>query len=433
MEILRNKKLYVLDENSATYSPLYTVKDEVFLTADITNSEVFYGSGTYYNNAITSPINIRVIRVYILNKDETLRQDISEYVSNWSLSFEYKQGAIRSGNLELINIDNMWLPNPVNNSVWKGTKFKIHIGIYHDEVVYWKDCGVVIGGNISVDTANGTVSLPLYDKFSTLDGTIGGKRNYAFVIPIGTHIKQAIELCLSELKSDLSNEVFDFKPIIFPLGITIWDGVEVPYSEISTPYTIKKDPDCTIGEIIIELADMLSLDVYYNNDGNLTLSPGAVTNEDFLNRPIQWLYEDGKGQYSPPSYDIDFDNLITEIIVAGAIENGAQYKAKIVNPPKSQANPQLTEPNPAYLEDNNLIGNEACESRAKYEMLKNGRLGIQLKFDSIFIPHLESNQVVVFNNVELGIINELFVINSLSISSEMLMSLSLSSVREVSF
>ena len=40
------------------------------------------------------------------------------------------------------------------------------------------------------------------------------------------------------------------------------------YIEEVTPYTITTDENCSIGDIIIELADMISCDVYYNSSGN---------------------------------------------------------------------------------------------------------------------------------------------------------------------
>lgn len=436
MAIYKNKQLYVLNESSM-YEPFHTVNNEIFLTSDLIASgysEIFYYGGKEYINAIMSPISVSVIKIHILNKDETFHKDISEYVSDWNLNFAYKQGATRSGNLTLMNYNNEWSPSPVNDTIWKCTKFRIYIGIYYNQVIYWRDCGIFVSGNISVDYENGTVSFPLYDKFALLDGTVGGKRNYTFKIPVGTSLRESIRLCLNEQKIQSKSEVFDSKPFIFPLGMTNWNGVNMLYSTINTPYTITKDPNGNMGDIITELANMVSLDVYYNNDGNLTLTPGAVTNDDLKDRSVLWNYEDNKNQYASPSYEIDYENLVSEVIVAGAIENGKQYKGITTNTsPTSQMNQYLTEPNPLYIEDTNLIGDTACQTRSKYEMIKQGRLGIQLKFKSIFIPHLECNNLIFFNNSKMGFTNEKFIINSIGVSQDMLMNISASSIEEVSF
>lgn len=445
MAIYKNKMLYVLNEDGTGYEPFMTVRNELFLTADLVSEEIFGGGGYGYKNAVLSPTSRRVIRVYILNKDETPYRDISEYISDWSINFNYAQGSTRSGNITVMNYNNEWSPSPVKGTFWKGTKIRMHVGISHGGIIYWRDCGILVCGNISIDAEKGTISIPLYDKYAMMDGTIGGKSNYAFRINVGSGVtvKGAIETCLTTKTIDDENgnfsdwaNVYDTKPMFFPSGkIAVTSTTDLQeYSEVTLPYSLQKDPNGNIGEIITELAQMLSLDVYYNNEGNLTLSPGAVTNDDLENRSVLWVYEDNHRQYTQPSLDIDFDNLVNSIIVKGAIENGYQYSGNVVNKsPKSQANIYFTEPNPLYVEDSNIIGDTLCQTRAEYEMIKQGRLSVQLKFKSIFIPHLECNNLIFINNSKLGFVNEKFVINSIGMSSDMLMSISASSVSEVSF
>lgn len=495
MAILSGTTLYVLNDDNE-YEAYSNVENEVPLVSN----DIYSLCGSEYNMAIKSPLSQKVVRVYTLNEDETLNRDISEYVLDWSLSFTYEQGMTRTGNITLMNYNGEWSPSPVKRTIWKGTKFKIEIGIYHNQIIFWKDCGIFVCGDISMNYEKGTVGVPIYDKFSMLDGTVSGKRASSFNIPVGTTIKAAIELCLNLKRDDIgfttalsslpnmsssniqtsssvpssgtigyvyyvtstgtyyyctarytfveiaegnsytvssktyrfngnrfievSNKVFDEKPIIFPFM----------YITEVTPYTITTDENCSIGDIIIELADMISCDVFYNTSGNLVLTPGATTNDDLVNKSVLWNYEDNKNQHTKPVYDIKFSELVNQIIVAGSIENGRQYKATVINEnPQSQMNIHMTTPSPLYIEDSNLIGDTYCRTRAKYEMIKQGRLGIQMKFDSIYIPHLECNYLVFLTDSKSGIYNEKFVINSIEISSELVMKMSVSSVNEVSF
>lgn len=499
MAILRNKVLYVLNDENV-YEIFTTVKKEIFLTADTISNDIYSYGGNEYNIAIKSPVSKKVVRIYLLNNDESLKQDISEFITEWDLEFQYQQGITRTGNLTIINLNQEWNPHPLKKTVWKGSKFKIEIGIYYNDIVFWRDCGIYVCGDITVDTSNNTISFPIYDKFALLDGTIGGKRVSSFSIPKGTLIKDAIKLCLSEHKDnlgeainvstlpsvvdaiktlslpssvdsigrvyyitttktyyywssknkavimngnmfkipksskiyrfdgkryiELKKEVFDIKPILFP----------AKYLNEKTPYTITKDPNGTIGEIIIELADMISCDVYYNTTGNLVLNTGAVTNDDLSNKSVLWSYNEKYNQCTQPTYDIKFSELINQVIVAGSIANGYQYKASVVNDnPKSQMNIYMTEPNPLYIEDTNLIGDDYCLTRAKYEMIKQGRLSIQINFDSIYIPHLDCNFLFLLTNAKLGIENEKFVINTIKIKQDMTMTITASNVDEVSF
>lgn len=422
MAFINNKILCTLNDDGTSYETVYTISQEIFLTRDRLASEYYYlGDNSLYEQAILSPIACRVIRVLLLNGDETVKEDISQYVLNdWNFSFGTDSGSTRSGAITLINTDNRWMPSPVRGTLWKGTKFKILVGLYYDGVVFWKDCGIFVASVPEIDLAKATIHLALYDKFSLLDGTIGGKRANAFKIPVGTTVFNAIKLCLSENKSN--DAPYDSKPIIFP----------AEYATKTTPYTITKDVNTSMGDIILELATMVTCDASYNPAGNLTITKGAVTNDDLYNRAMQWVYADG--QYNPPSLSIDFSSIINEVVVAGAIENGKQYKATVINKsPKSQMNIYLTESNPLYIEDNNIIGDTLCEARAKYEMVKQGRLGVSLNFSSVFLPHIDCNSLIMFNNKELQFLNEKFIVNSLSLSASDSMELSVSSVDEVVF
>ena len=423
MAIINNKKLCVINETETAYLPLLTVNEEIFLTADVIAKDIYTHGSMQYIHAIDSPLTYRIIRVYMLNKDETIYRDISEFILNdWDLSFKFQQGQIRSGNITLINNTGEWLPSPVKNTIWKGTKYKILTGIFYNGVAYWKDCGIFVSGNPSIDNEKQIISVPLYDKFALLDGTIGGKRFSEFKIPVGSNIKECIELCLNEDKGN--GEVFDFKPIIFP---TI-------YSDEKTPYSITKDANLSMGDIIIELAEMINCYVSYDNYGNLNITPGTVTNDDYASMPVSWNYNESKGQFTSVFFDIDFESLINEIVVCGAIEGGKQYRATIINSsPSSQSNIYLTEPSQLYIEDSNLIGYEACLSKAKYEMIKQGRLSAQLKFKSIYIPHLECNNTILFTYSKLNMLNELFVINSITINSDLFIDISASNANEVIF
>lgn len=495
MAILKDSMLYTLNSNNK-YEAFSPVENETFILIDDVYNDIYNLCGSEYNIAVKSPLSQQVIRVYLLNNDETLSRDISEYIIDWDLSFLYKQGMTHTGNITIMNYNEEWNPSPIKQTVWKGTKFKIEIGTYYNKFIFWKDCGIFVCGNISLDYENETIDIPIYDKFAIVDGTVSGKRANSFTIPVGTPIKSAIELCLNLPKDDfgsstsltslpnmsdsniyersalpssgsvgyvykisdvyyfcnasrtfveliesqtyqvaskiyrfngkrfieVSNETFDFKPIIFPFACI---------NEV-TPYTITTDENCTVGDIIIKLADMISCDVSYNTTGNLTLIQGAVTNDDLENKTILWSFDEN--EYTKPKYDIKFSELVNQIIVAGSIENGKQYKAMLVNTnPKSQMNIYMTSPAPLYIEDSNLVGDNNCNTRAKYEMIKQGRLSIQMKFDSIYIPHLECNYLVTIPDSHAAIKNEKFVVNSINISSDMKMSLSVSSLNEVCF
>ena len=83
MAFIKNKILYVLNDSNK-YVPMYTVNKEVFLTAD-----KIFGLFSYddYSKAVRSPLSQIVTRIYLLNDDETIRDEISEFLKSGNIDF----------------------------------------------------------------------------------------------------------------------------------------------------------------------------------------------------------------------------------------------------------------------------------------------------------------------------------------------------------
>ena len=392
MAFVKNKTLYT-STDGGSHEVFNTVQGEVFLTAD--RNGLF--SFSEYRMAILSPMSVRVVRVYLLNEDETIRNDISEFLINGTITMNQTSGVRKTGTLSLWNEGKMFSPNVINNMIWEGAKLRIDTGIYYNGYIYWQRQGIFVIHNPSDETENNSVSFSVYDKFALLDGTVSGKRDSEFKITVGTSVRDAIALCL---KPD-ENDAYDTKTVIFP----------TKYISQKTPYTIDKEPNCTMGEIIIDLAKMISCDVYYNEMGNLVV----FSDSDDINydtAPIQWIYTDKDGLTSYPTLACDFTQIANKVTVMGAIENGKQYRGVYEN--TNPVTKHYTK-NTYYLNDSNIIGDSLCLDRAKYEYKKNCRLNVQLKFVSVYLPHLLPDSVVLWSNAELGYRNEKFIINSVDI------------------
>lgn len=392
MAFVKSKTLYTVT-SAGSYEALNTVLGEVFLTADRNGMFSF----AEYRTAILSPISTRVTRMFILNEDETIRDDISEFLVNGTITMSQASGVRKTGTITLWNENKMFSPNVINNLIWEGSKLRIDTGIYYNGYVFWQRQGVFVVHNPSDETEDNTVSFSVYDKFALLDGTVSGKRDSEFKITVGTSVRDAIALCL---KPD-ENDAYDTKTVIFP----------TKYISQKTPYTIDKEPNCTMGEIIIDLAKMISCDVYYNEMGNLVV----FSDSDDINydtAPIQWIYTDKDGLTSYPTLACEFSKIANKVTVTGAIENGKQYRGVYEN--TNPVTKHYTK-NTYYLNDSNIIGDDLCLDRAKYEYKKNCRLNIQLKFVSVYLPHLLPDSVVLWSNAELGYRNEKFIINSLDV------------------
>ena len=415
---IRNKQLYTLDDNN-NYIPFNTVDNEIFLTAD--PIEGLFSFNDYYM-AVHSPLSQRIPRLYLLNEDETIKQDITEYITACSIDLTYEQGITRSASVTLLNVDGKWTPDPVKGFLWKGTMFRIEVGLYYNGTIFWANYGIFTPIDPVIDDEAQTVQFQMQDKFAFLNGTAGGGIDSDFKIPVGTSIRAAIESCLTAEKQN--GGWYDIKPIIFPNN----------KQSITTHYTISKSPGLTYGEIIIELADMISCDVYYNENGNLVVSGDS---DDILleNRTVLWNFNDTIPLYTQPNITMDLSKVINKVTVVGAIVNGKRFKGVATNNnAESRTNIHLTRLNPEYIEDSNIASDALCLTRAKYELQKKTLLGLQIKFNCVFIPNLLPGNLVTWTNTKHGFLNEKFFINSISIDvlNPTLMNISLTNIREVS-
>lgn len=419
MAFIKNKILYVLNDSNK-YVPMYTVNKEVFLTAD-----KIFGLFSYddYSKAVRSPLSQIVTRIYLLNDDETIRDEISEFLKSGNVDFVRAQGQTRSGTLSFMNFNNQLTPSPINDMLWKANKLRIDIGLYYNGTVYWKRCGIFTPIDPTIDENTRTLNVSVKDKFALLDGTISGKSGGNLRIAAGTSVRKAIEMCL--LSDRGNNKSYDTKPIIFP----------AKYEKVTTPYTITRTPNYSVGEIIIELANMIFCDVYYNDDGHLVLTSGIEdTTVDWDKKPISWKYDEDELLYTNSNISIDYSKVVNIVSVVGAIQDGKQFKGTAKNEnAMSQTNIYMTEPNIEEIEDSNIVGDENCLNRAKYELKNKTLLALSLKFKSIFIPSLLPNDIIWWSNDYLEQKNVKYVINSINLGfgTNNTMDISLTNLNEV--
>lgn len=417
-EFIRNKQLYVVPDENDRFR-FYTADNEIFLTAD--QIEGLFSFDDYYM-AVHSPLSQRIPRLCLLNEDETIKQDVTEYLTACSIDLTYEQGVTRSASVTLFNADGTWTPDPVKGFLWKGSKFRIEVGLYYNGTIFWANYGIFTPIDPTIDDEAQTVQFQMQDKFAFLNGAVGGGIDSDFKIPVGTSVRAAIEACLIAEREN--GGWYDTKPIIFPNN----------KQSITTPYTISKSPGLTYGEIITELADMISCDVYYNENGNLVIF-GDSDDVPLENRPVLWNFNDTIPLYTQPNITMDLSKVINKVTVVGAIQNGYRFKGVAINNnAESRTNVRLTNLNPEYIEDSNITSDELCLTRAKYELQKKTLLGLQIKFNCVFIPNLLPGNLVTWTNTKHGFLNEKFFINSISLDvlNPTLMNISLTNIREVS-
>ena len=417
------KKLVVMENGEAKY-----LQDEEgkFLTSnDLIESYVPIDE---IERAIRGKILKRYFRVYLLHEDESIKEDITDHVIlTGSLEKTYQQGQTRSLTLTLMNPEQIWYPSPIKGKLWKNSKFRLDMGIQLENTIYWVQDGIFVvqDPDLNNSNSNTTVTLQLFDKFALLDGTISGATENDIEIPLGTNIKKAI-LKLLRLEKNKMGEVYDEKLISFP----------TKYKDHVTAYTIKKTAASTIGEIIIDLANMISCDVFYDENGHLVVRDN-LDDLDYHNRSVAWTFKkiDVDLEHNGVTIKHEWTKIKNKIIVIGANINGLLCKGIAEN--NNEASPYNTSGNfgiqTEIITDEMINTPTLCEGRALYELKKNAMRNIQIKFNSIYIPHIVPNDLVRWSFDAYNLLNEELVVQSVSIplNPSELMSLSVTNIKEL--
>lgn len=364
---------------------LATILGETLLTMDEVSA---WYTNEGFRDAVNYPICGDIHKVILLYDDETERFDMSSYVIDGTLSYshEYKSGQSRSVSMTILNHDDEWKPDPVSGRIWSGSKIKLYDGILYDGTLYWIAKGIFIMRNPSYDDDAETASLQFSDKFAALDGTLGGTLENDYKISVNTPIYSAVT---SLLALDSGNgRVFDTKSVIFPSS----------YASVKTPYTLEVDSNSSIGDMILTMAEMISCDVFYDDDGHLTLEPSEEL-LDVANKPILWTFNDSLTECPKPTYDVDFEGVVNKVCVIGANINGAICKHTAINTnPKSPSNIYMTPISFSLITDSNISTYALCKVRAEYELQKASVVSMTYKFECVHMPFVRAGAVIVYNS-----------------------------------
>lgn len=416
MYLIKNKKLCDSDGNV-----LLTIDDEILLTDDIIED---YLTKEDLDTAVHSPYFIPLFKLMLLNQDETLREDVTEYIINNDVNYshDYKSGQCRSTSVSLENGSGDWLPSPVKGKNWSGTKFALYVGVIFKNIVFWFPSGIYYLSNPSLNMGDDTVSLKLVDKFAILDGTLGGTTESDYKINVGDLVCDSID---SILRLDIGNgDSFDLKPFLFPQK----------YINEKTPYTLEKNPESNLGEMILELSDMLSCETAYNEVGYLEM----VTSDELLQideKPVILHITDEDIALNGVTMDVDYTKIINKVTVVGANINGYIYDYTAINDnPASPSSIQFTPSNFKYIADDNINSDELCKERAEYELQKQSFLGLSISMQlTIWAPFIKAGDLIMWTSEKYGFKGVKFLVNSVNITGNGDIKLSITNTKELPF
>lgn len=386
-----------------------------------------YYTFSYIENYIKNKnINPR-FKIYVLNADETEKYEIpNDHILGGSYSENYQNGQRRTLSFQLNNSDGRYTPSI--NHFWIEQKFSFYIGFdinnNEDDIIWFKK-GIYSCQNQSVDNSSDTktVSIETADKFSILESK-KGTIEYSYTINIGEDIEEVVN---NILQSDNGTGfMLDMKQIVY----------HTSFKNKKVISQISESSGATYGSIILKLAEMLSAEVFYNSNGNLTFIPKQEVIND-SDKPVLFSFDADNGDLITHNYTFSFDDIINKIIVIGTNINSNTCRAFSVN---DAADSPISIGRIGYrigsiINDSAITSEYLAQERADYELRKVSVAKTSVSNSVLLNPLIEVNNLIEITDSFYGIENEKFLVQSISFSLDYsgTMSISSSNINNLSF
>ena len=247
------------------------------------------------------------------------------FLQEGSISVNLQNGQRRTASVTLSNLDAAF--DYSVNKIWFGQQIALDEGlILSDGTEYYLPQGVfyISEPQETVQPNLRTITYPLVDKWSYLDGTLFGRLEGTYEVPVNTRIFAPIRAILNldrgnGTKVDAVTPIFttyyDDKTQTLPDGSTA--------SLVKSPYTLRVDSDDgTYADVILGLSEMVNGLVGYDQTGALRIDPSQ---DDVLDtqKPVLWRFSTQEAQLLGATYTVKNTEVYNDYIVLG--EQTSEY------------------------------------------------------------------------------------------------------------
>ena len=317
----------------------------------------------------------------ILDVNENVVEEITTDVLDGSISVTLQNGSRRSASLTLNNKSRRYTLSPTG-LLWLDTKFRLSTGIEINGVVTWWSQGVFILGECNEGSTNSssTVNLQLYDKFSLLDGTISGLLTNALIVPLGTNVNTAIASILSSANTTQPLLAYTVKPLI------------ATPNTFQLPYTLRIDENSSYYDALNTLAEALSQEIYFNQDGY----PILALPTDFTTEPTTFAFTDADKLKLSLNKKVDISKLKNYVRVVGMTANtGVIYDAtaedtNVTSPTRTS----LIGRRELYIQDSVINTQPLADLRSAYELSKAIQATEAIAIEAIPLDFIQEGMIV---------------------------------------
>lgn len=317
----------------------------------------------WQQDIINSNIKRYVYVIEWLDQYDNVIDEMTLDVINGGINFDISQNNRRSVRLTLQNFDKKYIPYPSSN-LWINNKFRLKAGyLYGNNQRLLYDQGVFVLGNPSIlsSASSKTVELEGLDKWTLLDGTIGGQFKNKILIPVGTRVDTAVRLIVQEFE----------------------DNYIIDECDIELPYTIERDNVATTAsELLTEISEIVSYECYYDNYGRFRFHRHLDV-EDYQTTPPSYFYTSDYMSYNPyieGKRKLNWINVKNSVLVIGELlENGVQIKAEAKDDTDSELSISKIGERLLVVNDNKIWDNDLAQYRADWELNKHIRMAEEVQ------------------------------------------------------
>ena len=326
------------------------------------------------------------------------------FIQDGSLSVNLQNGKRRVATVQIANLDGEYEYNV--NKLWFGQQIRLSMGmVLPNGEDYYIPQGVFYAANPEeiLSPSRRMVTLHLQDKWCYLDGTLFGRLDGIYEVPLRTNIFTAIQSILN-LPRGNGYAVDDVKPVftdyyndrvtVLPTGETI--------SDLLMPYVYRRDgEDGTYADIILEMNKILAGWIGYDATGRLRIDPSQ---DDILDvsKPILWKFSPTEKQFLGATYTIKNTDVYNDIIIEGeALNEYGNVAGRACNfDPASGTNINLIGRKTYRESASGYASRRQCEDLAAFRLKRQTILQKSVTINSTQMFHLSENQLVTIRRID---------------------------------
>lgn len=420
------------DANIPYFENEYSIQVEISSTSITTVKDFVDIYNSKYIELVKAPVIKPKFKIELLDLYENTIGEITKDISasnSGSISINYQQGVRRSCSFTLSDTFGKYRPMSNDNIFGFNTKFKIYVGLENIQTgeTYWFSQGIFYTTNPTSSHANSnkTVTVNGVDKFGIFTSDTGyNQLEGTYIVPAKSELYAVVKDILS---LELGNGY-----IIDPKE----PHIDAKFINYELPYDIKKSPGSYMGDILIELGNVLGADIYYDTNGVLTITSGT-TDITYSKQSSIWDFSDVLPEYSNGSVSLNTIDAINIVKVVGNQVNDSEIyigNAENHNPLSPTAIEKIGRK--IYYEESANLPNQArADEYAKYVLNSKSIIQTAIAFSSTLIPHLDVNRVITITDDYYKYNQERFIIQSITLplDARTLMSISCNNIASLPY